>query len=401
MQIRPQVSIIVVNRNRADLTHDCVDAIVKYTDKSLYEILVVDNGSVAADVEALVRTSSDNFRLIALNRNMFFGEANNIGVENAAGECVVLLNNDVIVTRDWLDQLLTVLNREYCAGAVGPKFLYPDGNLQEAGAYVGSDGWTFQLGKGGMRLPPHYVDATQVVDYCSAACLLMRKGDYLSLGGFDPVFEPAYFEDVDLALRLRARGLFTYYCGQAAVYHRAEVTSRREWTADQRNGIIAANHGRFVRRWGEFLKRRLCEDCEPDASPPLKWEPERASNAAASALLYSAMPLVASETSRRVLQVASALHELFDIVIAADETFSRCRVYSLCREFGVELNAFRVRKISEIDQSKCAIVVTFAAEGSAEHISGFHVLFERDGHKLLQIIENIKNEGLDCPVVIA
>jgi hypothetical protein len=230
-----------------------------------------------------------------------------------------------------------------------------------------------------MRLPPHYVDATQVVDYCSAACLLMGKGDYLNLGGFDPTFEPAYFEDADLAMRLRSRGLFTYYCGQAVVYHQAEVTSRREWTADQRNEIISANHDRFVKRWGGFLKRRVSEDCEPDALPPINWEPERASSAFGTALLYSLIPLVASETSRRLLEVASALQDCFDVVIAADENFSRCRVYSLCREFGVELNSFRVRRISEIDQSKCTTVVTFGREGSVEHISGAHVVFEREG----------------------
>jgi GT2 family glycosyltransferase len=388
MQANRKVSIIIVNRNRADLTRDCVDAIVKHTDNALYEIIVVDNGSTAAEVETLVRASLQNFELIPLNRNMFFGEANNIGAENATGEYVLFINNDVNVTHGWLNQLLTVLNNEFCAGAVGPKFLYPDGKLQEAGAYIRSDGWALQLGKGGMTLPPGYVDTIQVVDYCSAACLLMRKSDFLNLGGFDPIFDPAYFEDTDLALRLRSLGLLTYYCGQAIVYHQAEVTSRVEWTTERLNGFISANHDRFVKRWGGFLKRRLDKDCEPDALPPLKWEPERASSALNTALLYSSIPLVACETSRRLLEVASALEELFDVVIAADERFSRCRVYSLCREFGVALNSFRVRGISEIDQSSCATIVTFGGNGSADHISGPYLIFERAGHKLLQFIEN-------------
>jgi hypothetical protein len=119
----------------------------------------------------------------------------------------------------------------------------------------------------------------------------MRKGDFLSLGGFDPIFEPAYFEDTDLAIRLRSRGLVTYYCGQAVVYHHAEVTSRREWTEDRRNRIISANHNGFVRRWGDFLRRRLSEDCEPDAGPALTWEPERVASESDTVLLYSAMPL--------------------------------------------------------------------------------------------------------------
>ena len=354
--------------------------------KSLLSIMEV----TAAEVETLVRASLDNFKLIALNRNLFFGEANNIGVENAAGEYVVFLNNDVNVTHGWLNQLLSVLNNEFRAGAVGPKFLYPDGKLQEAGAYIRSDGWALQLGKGGMSIAACYVDTTQVVDYCSAACLLMRKSDFLNLGGFDPIFDPAYFEDADLALRLRSLGLLTYYCGQAVVYHQAEVTSRVEWTTERRNGFISANHDRFVKRWGGFLKRRLDEDCEPDALPPLKWEPERASSALDTALLYSSIPLVASETSRRLLEVASALEELFDVVIAADERFSRCRVYSLCREFGVGLNSFRVRRISEIDQSKCGNIVTFGEDKAAVHISSPHVVFEREGHKLLQIIESMR-----------
>jgi hypothetical protein len=137
-----------------------------------------------------------------------------------------------------------------------------------------------------------------------------------------------------------------------------------------------------------FSKRRLNEDCEPDALAPLKWKPERASSALDTALLYSSIPLIACETSRRLLEVASALEELFDVVIAADERFSRCRVYSLCCEFGVELNSFRVRGLSEIDQSNCATIVTFGGNGSADHISGPLLIFERAGHKLLQFIEN-------------
>ena len=277
MQANPTVSIIIVNRNLANLTLNCVDAVVAHTEVGLYEIIVVDNGSDAVEVETLVRASS-NFRLIALNRNMYFGEANNIGVENAAGEYVLFLNNDVLVTHDWFNQLFMVLSNEFRAGAVGPKFLYPDGKLQEAGAYIRADGWVLQLGMGGMRVPPAYVDTIQVVDYCSAACLLMRKSDFLSLGGFDPIFDPCYFEDCDLAMRLRSRGLFTYYCGQAVVYHHGQLTARREWTADQLSGFVSANRDKFVSRWGSFLKRRLSEDCEPDDLPAIRWEPETVSS---------------------------------------------------------------------------------------------------------------------------
>jgi hypothetical protein len=211
----------------------------------------------------------------------------------------------------------------------------------------------------------------------------MRKSDFLSLGGFDPIFDPAYFEDCDLAVRLRSRGLFTYYCGRAVVYHHVGATSGREWTKDQFSGIVSTNHAKFVKRWGDFLKRRISEDCEPDSLPPIGWEPEKAAGASDTVVLYSSIPLAASETSRRLLEVAGALQELFDVTIAADEIFSRCRVYSLCSEFGVELRSFRVRRISDIDQSKCGVIVVFGRAGPGVHISSTHLIFERQGLKLL------------------
>jgi GT2 family glycosyltransferase len=108
----------------------------------------------------------------------------------------------------------------------------------------------------------------------------MRRSDFLNLGGFDPIFDPVYFEDADLAMRLRSLGLFTYYCGRAVVYHHTEATWRREWTPDERDRIISANHANLLKRRGDFLKRRVHEDSEPDCLASLKWESEAASGAA-------------------------------------------------------------------------------------------------------------------------
>ena len=223
--MRPKVSIVIVNLDRAALTLDCVEAVIAHTDRGLYEIIVVDNGSAAAEVEKLVQ-ASHQFKLVPLDRNMFFGEASNIGAEHGSGDYVLFLNNDVTV-QGWLDTLLSVLNTEYRAGAVGPKIVHPNGELLEAGCVVRPDGWGVQIGKAGTGLPLSFIDDTRVTDYCSGACLLMRRKVFLDLGGFDPIFDPAYFEDVDLAIRLRSIGLFTYYCGNVTVCHEESVTSSR------------------------------------------------------------------------------------------------------------------------------------------------------------------------------
>jgi GT2 family glycosyltransferase len=383
--VGPKVSIVIVNLDRAALTLDCVKSIVAHTERDLYEIIVVDNGSAATEAEMLTR-APHQFTLIPLDRNMFFGEASNIGAEQGSGDCVLFLNNDVKVTAGWLDALLAALNTEYRAGVVGPKIVYPNGELQEAGCVVRPDGWGVQIGKSGMRLPPSFIDATRIVDYCSGACLLMDRKVFLDLGGFDPIFDPAYFEDVDLAIRLRSIGLFAYYCGEATVCHEESVTSNRIWSAEQRNEHIRVNHDRLVRRWGRYLEGRIDRDLEPKALAPMMWEPQSAPTGRDAVVLYSPDPLKASESSKSLLRVAAVFQDGYDVIIAADATYSRCRIYSLCREFGVTLTSFKVRRFADIDQATCSLIVSFGAE-QGRQFSARHLSFERDGLELLALIE--------------
>jgi GT2 family glycosyltransferase len=386
MQASPKVSVIIVTHNNSDLTFNCVEAVVENTKNCSYEIIVVDNGSVQNEAQKLVEASNCGFTLISLNRNLFFGEANNIAAEHANGECILFLNNDVRVTSGWLEQLVTTLEIEAFAGAVGPKFLYPNGTLQEAGAYIRSDGWTLQVGKYGVNFPPTYTDTTQVVDYCSAACLLLKRQSFLNIGGFDPIFDPAYFEDVDLALRLRSIGLFTYFCGQVAVYHEENRTSQQLWSNEQLRNHMVVNHKRFYGRWGDYLRRRLSEDCEPEPLSPLEWQPESRLNNRATAVLFCSSPIRSCENSRRLLLVASALEESHSVIIAADEIFSRCRVYSLCREFNIQLTSFQIRNISQIEACEGQIVIAFEGVPSNQCL-GPHITFEHARCTLLERLE--------------
>jgi GT2 family glycosyltransferase len=387
MLFSAEVSIVVVNLNRADLTLDCLKSVSENTEAGLYEIILVDNGSDPAEIEQLIQASLPPVSLVRLNRNMFFGEASNIGAERAANQYVVFLNNDVKVTFGWLSIMLDVFRSHLRVGAVGPKFLALDGSLQEAGAYILPESCTWQLGKVEKELPASYVSGIQLVDYCSAACLLMRRKDFLSLGGFDPIFEPAYFEDVDLAVRLRSMGLFTYYCGQSEVFHQENATSRRIWTAEQRNAYTSNSRRKFAARWGDYLQRRVDQWCEPDAFPQVGWKAEAAAaNDRRRMILYSSNPLSVSEASRKLLLVASAFQSSYDVVIAADEVISRCRVYSLCREFGIELASFRTRNIIDVVEAGDDLVITFETERPTRCRFNKQIKFEDAGYRLLALL---------------
>jgi GT2 family glycosyltransferase len=386
--VRQKVSIVIVNLNLAALTFDCVKSILAHTERDLYEIIVVDNGSAAAEAETLVQ-ASHQLKLVRLDRNMFFGEASNIGAEYGNGDYVLFLNNDVTVTAGWLDALLAVLNTEYRAGAVGPKIVRPNGELQEAGCVVRPDGWGVQIGKSGMVLPPSFIDETRITDYCSGACLLMRRKVFLDLGGFDPIFDPAYFEDVDLSTRLRSIGLFTYYCGASIVHHEESVTSNRIWSAEQRRQHIAVNHDRLVKRWGRYLNERIHNDVEPEPLGSIMWEPEGTSSGKDVVVLYSAKPLNMSILCQSLLRVAAAFQCYCDVIVATDETYSRCRVYSLCRELGVALTSFKLRKISDVDPATCRLIVAVEKDLPASHRSAHRFVLERDGQQLLQFMDSL------------
>lgn len=116
------------------MTQECLASVRTHTQNVAYEIIVVDNGS-KPDELPVVRDACDlhGARLIELNQNLFFGEANNIGVEAARGGTILLLNNDVLVTPGYIAPLLHVLETAHRAGAVGAELRYPDGRLQEAG----------------------------------------------------------------------------------------------------------------------------------------------------------------------------------------------------------------------------------------------------------------------------
>ena len=254
---RLKISVIIVNWNRSELTVRCIDSVIRFSNDIAYEIIVVDNGSEQPELELLKSRAPHSTKIITLFENLFFGEANNIGAEASDGEYLLLLNNDACITQDTLASMLKVFDDELCVGAVGPKFLFSDGGTQEAGAFIWSNGWTFQQGKFGTEFEDKFKVGNHPVDYCSAACLLIRRDVFLGVAGFDPLFDPAYFEDVDLALRLKSIGLHTYFCAETVVYHDEHGTSSEIWSSAQLNEVTIRNHARFFDRWRTHLEERL------------------------------------------------------------------------------------------------------------------------------------------------
>ena len=256
----PRASIIVPVFNQLPYTLACLRSLSDCGDATAFEVIVVDDAST--DASARVLPSIPGLRYHRNLQNLGFIGSCNAGAELAAGDFVVFLNNDTTVTPGWLDALLDTFRLHPDTGLAGSKLVYPDGRLQEAGGIVFADGSGWNYGRFEDPAHPRF-NFVREVDYCSGASIALRRSQFLQLGGFDSHYAPAYYEDTDLAMRVRQAGMKVRYQPASTVVHHEGVSSG----TDLAKGIKAyqvSNHRKFLERW----QAELAASHRPAGSDP-------------------------------------------------------------------------------------------------------------------------------------
>ncbi|MBK0027828.1 glycosyltransferase [Stenotrophomonas sp. S48] len=245
----PQVSIVIPVYNHVQHTLACLRALAAHPPAVPCEILVVDDGSSDQTTQWMPRISGLRYEVRAQNGG--FIEACNDGVSRARGDHVVLLNNDTVPQPGWLEALLDTFHSVPDAGLVGSQLLYPDGRLQESGGVIFRDGSGWSYGRFEAADDPRFASLRDV-DYCSGAALMLPRALWQQLGGFDTRYKPAYYEDTDLAFRVRAQGLRVLVQPASRVVH-DEGTSNGTDTGSGVKAYQVRNQGIFASKWAAEL----------------------------------------------------------------------------------------------------------------------------------------------------
>jgi GT2 family glycosyltransferase len=246
----PSVSIIIVATGRAPHLLDCLESVESNTRSTAYDVRVVLNGT-DEHVSSEMANTVTGAHISTSRVNRGFAGGCNLGATTATGDYLVLLNDDTLVEPGWLEALVSAAERRPRAGAVGSRLLHGDGSLQEAGQVLWSDGSTTCVGRDAPA-ETHAYEWARRVDYCSGSSLLVRRSTWEALGGLDEGYFPAYYEDVDLCLRITETGQEVWYEPTSRVRH----LESRSSSSFYKSFLINRNRPRFVERWKEVLAKR-------------------------------------------------------------------------------------------------------------------------------------------------
>jgi len=214
----PRTSVIVLTCNRLDVTKDCINSLIKYT--SAIDLIVVDNGSTDGTVDWLA--SRKEVTLIRNDRNIGIPKARNQGIRASSTEYIVLMDNDITVSRGWLEELFSTMNKGFDV--------------------VGIEAW--KLGANHQAIA-RCVNQEESFDYLGGACCLFRRKIFEEAGLLDEGFSWAYYEDVDVAIRAKKLGFKLGWNPTLRIQHKEHQTlihGQKDFSYQEQ---LSRSYGRF------------------------------------------------------------------------------------------------------------------------------------------------------------
>ena len=255
----PKVSIVIPNKDHVEDLRRCIKSIIEKSTWENYEIVIVENNSTTKEIFAYYEELKDNprIKIVKYEGAFNYSKVCNLGVAEASGDYILLLNNDTqVITINWIEELLMYAQRPDI-GAVGGKLYYEDKTIQHAGVVIG-------LGAHRTAGHVHHKQKRENLGYmgrlCYAqnmtavtgACLMVKKAHYEEVGGLDESFAVS-LNDVDFCLKLREAGYLNVFTPFAELYH-FESISRGLDDSGEKAERYNDESQRFRSKWAKQLE---------------------------------------------------------------------------------------------------------------------------------------------------
>ncbi|MEC0171901.1 glycosyltransferase [Paenibacillus graminis] len=237
-----KTSIIILTYNKLEYTVQCIESIRKYTKNESYEIIVVDNNSEDGTVKWL---QEQNDIITILNKeNLGFPGGCNAGIKLASGSEILLLNNDTIVTRNWLSNMLKALYSEESIGAVGCTTNNCSYRQQIPVSYSSIESMHDFAKEHNHSNAKFWNERLKLVGFC----MLIKKKVVEEIGLLDERFFPGNYEDDDYSLRIRKAGYKLLLCKDTFIHHFGSVSFSDDINKFQ--DLMSSNAKKYEKKWG-------------------------------------------------------------------------------------------------------------------------------------------------------
>lgn len=261
----PRASVIIPLYGRYDfmqhqLANFSADPFMEYVEI----IYVLDDPSLQREVlitaHGLLKTFRFPFKLVLSERNRGFAGANNLGVEHASSENLLLLNSDILPCQNgWLEQYLAQFESLKNVGILGATLIYEDHTIQHAGMEFREDShypgiWMNHHPYKGVPVDLLKLDNVFESFNTTGACMLMKTALYRELGGFDPMYVLGDFEDSDLCLKVIHHGLKIYVSGSTRLYHLERLSQDLVDSGDWKFKLTLTNGVYQATKWKSLIK---------------------------------------------------------------------------------------------------------------------------------------------------
>lgn len=330
MDSNAKLSVIIVDHKKPVLAMLSAICVFQACINIPHEIILVNNSSEKFYTEIFYRyfENKTSIKILDTRKNVYFGEANNLALDLASGSMVLFLNNDAFIDKQSLQHMVYSLEGDSNLGAVSPVMFNASGHIVEAGCSVSKFFDIMQYGKGRDLDCYLYGDLLRMhpyeVDYASAACLLVRKTVLDLTLGFDYIFEPFYYEDTDLCMRIKQLG-YTIKCHTQSFCLHLENTSTKDFLGEEFNPTVHKSKSSFMRKWTSSISKKQHCDCQIMRIPRNF-----------SAAVYTPFSISLGGGENYILSIASVLSKMYDgVTIITETSVSKTRILNVLRDLGI------------------------------------------------------------------